>query len=302
MKRFALVLVATTLAAGACSVADRYAPKFAAQTLIARGKEVDAFALGERNTLYYGERATGDVYRVNIAKPSTPVRVTHVDVKTDGQRGLLGLAYRDKALFIASTRASDGKLEVRRWASDDASQVVWVGPESKDLANGGSLRFDNKGGLIISVGELAGGGSGKLLRLHAGGPETQTPTEITRGWHNPFGFTVDFRNNLWVADNAPGREKELVSRGNERDRANRRRHATALPSHFAPSGLAIDEYELYACSYTTKAVFRLHIGLDNVARRRGEVKGLTCQSAIVAQPDGSLITATSTAIYRYPAR
>ncbi|MEY2426427.1 MAG: hypothetical protein QOI61_1999, partial [Actinomycetota bacterium] len=48
--------------------------------------------------------------------------------------------------------------------------------------------------------------------------------------------------------------------------------------------------------------YRLHIGLDEVARRRDWLPGLVCDRDIAVAKDGSVITATNGAIYRYRPR
>src|SRR5205085_163046 len=120
----------------------------------------------------------------------------------------------------------------------------------------------------------------KIDPFHGAGVK---PTIISSGWTDPS-FVLGRGNRIWVADNALPGTKELVARGRERDAAKRRRFATALPAYTNPSGVAIRNDELLVCSRTHRKVFRLHIGLDDVARRRSPIVGMVCDRDIVTAP------------------
>ncbi|MEY2470371.1 MAG: hypothetical protein QOF21_3069 [Actinomycetota bacterium] len=137
----------------------------------------------------------------------------------------------------------------------------------------------------------------QLMRLEDG-----RRVEVSGGWVNPDAFTFDERGRLWVADQARPDGKELVARGKERNGAKRRRFATALPAGSKPVGIAAIDDELFVCRSGQGDVYRLHVGIDDVARRRGVVPGLKCDTAIVSLADGSLVTATGDDIRRYPPR
>ncbi len=189
-------------------------------------------------TLLVGERATGRVRVVDDDGRLRPDPLAEVDVATDGQRGLLGLASIEGRTFAAWTRATDGRIVVGQVAPG-SPRLVWEGPPSSDLANGGHLDVMSDGRLVIGIGDLqdptrvadAATPNGKLLALDPDGATDQVPEILSGGWNNPFAFTVTRDGEIWVADNAPGDEPERIGRG---DRAG---PLVELPGARAPSAL-----------------------------------------------------------------
>jgi hypothetical protein len=177
-------------------------------------------------SLLYGERLTGDVRRVAADGTLDRDVVAHVDVVVapDDQRGLLGLV-RDRAgrLIAAWTRPSDRRLVVGQ-VDVEPARLIWEGPPSADLANGGHLDVLPTGRIVIGVGDLLAPGeladdpavpNRKVLSLDPDGAPSQSPTILSSGWNNPFAIVVDAAGVVWVADNTGGAGPERIGRGDE---------------------------------------------------------------------------------------
>jgi len=174
--------------------------------------------------------------------------------------------------------------------NEDRYAQTFGSPVAADASAFDVAVVDERGDVYVAVDT-------RIMRIDAG-----RRVEVSGGWVNPNAFTFDDRGRLWVADQARADGKELVARGREKNGAKRRRFATALPEGSKPSGIAAIKDELFVCRSGQRDVYRLHVGLDDVARRRGVVPGLKCDRAIMSLPDGSLVTATGDDIRRYPPR
>ncbi len=246
--------------------------------------------------LLYGERLTGRVRRVTADGALEPLPVAQVQVSTDGQRGLVGLAVDDGGRVFASWTDRERRLVVAQVAPGPI-RPVWDGPPTTELANGGRLAFAPDEALVIGIGDLQDPAlvddpdavNGKLLRLDADGPPSQTPAVISAGWNNPFAFTFTPTGELWVADNSPGADPERLTRG---DRAG---PVTELPDQTAPSGLAAPEPdELLVCGYVSGDLTRYEVR-DGRAERADTVTA-ECQLGVTVLADGRVVVATETAI------
>ncbi len=261
----------TAIAMSACNVTDRYLPKLLAGETIAPVSGVVGLAIGPNGAVHYA-LAGGDVYSLGVRSPELVAHfpTTRLDSIAFSPVGVLHAAYRDV----------DG-VTVAAWQDGAATSVVQVAStDSVDIA------FDNDGGLLVGAGDRIVDGQGRV---------------VSGGWHSPK-IAPGRGKRLWVADDAPGSAKELVGRGRENDKAKRRRFASALPARTDPSDVAVLKNEVLVCSRNYGTVYRLHIGLDDVARRRAPIEGLRCRTAIVVSVDNSVITATDDAIVRYGAR
>ena len=125
---------------------------------------------------------------------------------------------------------------------------------------------------------------------------------VSEHWRGPVDIVVDQRNRVWAIDAGDKNERPRIARGRERDRANRNRHASFLPEGSRPVAAAADDTEIYVCDAATNSVLRFHVGIDDVPRRRGPLKGVKCRHDIAVLDDGSIVTATDDAILRYPRR
>ncbi len=221
------------------------------------GEQADPVAMValDDGRLAVGERLTGKIVAVDPAGHGTRVLLATVavDARATGQRGLLGLAAIGTDLYASWTRAGDGRLVVAQ-VRPGPPRLIWEGPVSSSLANGGHLAVDDQGRILIGIGDLQAAEktpdpttpNGKLLALDpAGGPD-QRPTVLRGGWNNPFGFTVLQDGQVWVADNAPGTRAERIGRGTGDQ------PLTDLPGKRAPSALVqLGPDRLGLCGYLT---------------------------------------------------
>jgi hypothetical protein len=224
-----------------------------------------------------------------------------VAVSTAGQRGLLGLAVEtDGRTFGAWTRP-DRRLVVGQIAPGP-TRLVWVGPATTRLANGGHLITTPNGDLVIGIGNLQApvrvadphAPNGKLLRLDPDGPPDQRPRTVSAGWNNPFAFTLTPSGSLWVADNAGGRDRERLARG---DRMGQPTHVTPLRGTSAPSGLAaLDDNHLAMCAFVSRRLDLYDVSSPTGARRARQPLARDCTIGVVVLADGALAYANETSI------
>lgn len=281
MRRIACALA--LLAVGACSNEPRGERLvFGDAITVAKATGVQAMAVDGRD-IYFGVFDTGEVFKVDRRAPLTPKPVGSVPVRAKGANGLMGLAVHDHDLYVSYVNA-DRRLVVEELAD---RKRVYEGPVVNSLQRVGRIAFDPDGVLHVSLRD-------RIVRIVDGQADV-----VSQGWVNPLAFSIDERGRMFVADH-PRRDGEaFVARGREANRAKRNRFATGLAGT-KPSGLAFVRDEVLVCRSNVGDVARLHIGLDNVARRRGAVEGVRCRNAIVAMDDGSIVTALAHEIRRYP--
>jgi hypothetical protein len=232
--------------------------------------------------LRYGERLTGRVREVDGRGRLRPEPVAAVEVSTDGQRGLLGLAVDGQGRTFAAWTDPPGMLLVGQVVPAPV-RVLWRGPPSSNLGNGGHLELSPDGRLVVGLGDLGRGDrSGRLLGLDPDGPPDQHPDVLSSGWNNPFAFGFSPSGALWVADNAPGEEPERLVRLSQDGRP---AFATDLSGRqIAPAGLvALSDSRLVLCAYLTEelAIYDVEQG-----RRRTLVEG--CRTGVVRLTTGDL--------------
>lgn len=258
--------------------------------LVENARDVTAMAALPDGGLLYGERKTGRILDLDG-------EVARVQVSSEGQRGLLGLAVDPKGTVYAAWTRPDERIVVGAVAPG-RQRLIWIGPRSARLANGGHIERSPDGSLIIGIGDLQDPGRvsdrdsphGKLLRLDPDGPPDQRPKAVSYGWNNPYAFGFTPSGDLWLADNAPGNGLERLVRADPTG------HSTTLPERTAPSGLAaIDDETLAVCSYTTKRLLRYRITPTGVARLEGTI-ARDCRLGVVRVEDGRLAYSTGKSI------
>lgn len=289
------------LAAVACaggSTRGSAAPR--ERLLVARAPDVAALAALEGGGLRFGERRSGIVLQADARGRVRGAPIARVAVSSAGQRGLLGLAVdRRGATFAAWTRP-DRRLVVGRLAPG-RPRLVWRGPPTSTLANGGHLAFAPDGRLVIGIGDLQDPArtrdprapNGKLLSLDPSGPPSQEPRVLSSGWNNPFAFAFTRGGALWVADNSPGRRPERLARG---DRG-RPMSVTDLPRKTAPSGLAaVSDRELAVCGVVSGRLDLYALDGSGRARSRPRTLAADCRLGVVRLAGGRLAYSTGAAI------
>ncbi|CAN5851102.1 hypothetical protein BH18ACT2_BH18ACT2_18000 [soil metagenome] len=239
-----------------------------------------------------GLRASGEIRDVSATGAVGPP-VADVGVRTDGQRGLLGVAVDADGRTFAAWIRPDGRLVVGQVAPG-ATRLVWEGPPSTDISNGGHLA-SRDGRLVIGVGDLLRNEliddltaiNGKLVSLDPEGPPDQQPQPVSAGWNNPFAFTVVDDGTIWVADNAPGDTGERLMRG-DADSGD----GVELPAGTAPAGIDhLGADQLVVCGFKSGALLRYRI-VDSRPTRQEDLAG-DCQTATVVRAGGDVVYAAA---------
>lgn len=237
--------------------------------------------------LLYAERLTGRVRRVDHDRRLEMQPVARIDVSTAGQRGLLGLTTdRTDRIFAAFTSGEPGRpITVAQLVP--TFRLVWSGPPSAKLANGGHLVYDaSRDQLIIGIGDLGQRAkrsdpeapNGKLLLLDPAGAPTQRPTVLSQGWNNPFAFALTPAGALWVADNVPGQRGERLARG---DLDGQPTHITRLPTNTVPAGLAAQSDDtLIVCSFARRRTLRYQVQRGRAVPETGFGSDIPCRTGI----------------------
>ncbi len=258
--------------------------------------------LGEQ--VFVGERTTGRIFEVIEGRQVTRLSLGSVD----GQRGLLGLALVNERLFAAYVDVDD-RIVV---AEVDTGRLIYLGPKSAELANGGHLAVAPDGSLVLGIGDLQSPDlvddtdtpNGKLLALDVDGPPNQRPKVLSAGWNNPFAFAFDADGRLWVADNAPSSSSERIARG---DVGARPTDVIELDGEYAPSALLAltppghDTEVLLMCSYLDETVYVVEIDVNGQLSINDGPLDVTC-SAGLATANGELYSAHENKVLRWSLR
>lgn len=192
-----------------------------------------AGAVGPDGTLYLTERG-GTVHPLSDDGVGEAVVDLSDEVTTDGERGLLGLAFADDGseLFLSSTDL-DGHTLVTAMAVEgdqvdpDQRREVYALEQPFANHNGGDIAVGPDGMLYLGLGDGGGAGDpleagqdrstplGALLRLdpHAGDPyavpddnpyvddDAAVDEILAFGLRNPWRFSFDAETDeLWIAD------------------------------------------------------------------------------------------------------
>ncbi|MFI7290695.1 PQQ-dependent sugar dehydrogenase [Streptomyces anulatus] len=186
-------------------------PVAASLTEVARAQAPSAGAAGPDDTLWIAERA-GTVRVLDDQGLGAPVLDISDETTTDGERGLLGVAF-DKtfAHFYISFTDLEGTSTVDEFAVEggrlqpDTRRTVLTQTQPYANHNGGDIKFGPDGYLYIAFGDGGSGGDphgngqkldtllGKLLRIDPSGGE---PYAIPAD--NPFVDDANAKDEIWA--------------------------------------------------------------------------------------------------------
>ncbi|MFK4093851.1 PQQ-dependent sugar dehydrogenase [Streptomyces anthocyanicus] len=202
-----------SLALATASADESRTPGSAAQialTEVARAQNPTAGAAGPQDTVWIAERA-GTVRVLGDDGLGEPVLDISDKTTTDGERGLLGLAFDERfAHLYLSYTDLEGTSTVDEFAvqdgtvQEDTRRTVLTQEQPESNHNGGAITFGPDGYLYIALGDGGGGGDpqgngqkldtllGKLLRID---PQGGDPYAIPED--NPFADDPDARGEIW---------------------------------------------------------------------------------------------------------
>ncbi len=183
----------------------------AALTQVAKATSPTAGAAGPGDTLWIAERA-GTVRVLDGSGLGTPVLDISDETTTDGERGLLGIAFDPTfAHFYVSFTDLQGTTTIDEFAVEDGGlqpdtrRTVLTQEQPYANHNGGDIAFGPDGYLYIALGDGGSGGDphgnrqnldtllGKLLRIDPGGGE---PYAIPAD--NPFVDDANAKGEIWA--------------------------------------------------------------------------------------------------------
>ncbi|MFN8105061.1 MAG: PQQ-dependent sugar dehydrogenase [Acidimicrobiia bacterium] len=266
MKRFLGVVVAVVVVA-ALAVAGIYGVKRLRERsesqpgLFVPAAMATSIAALPDGGFLYGEQRSGRVFEIG---PDGTARglVAEVDVATNGDRGLRGLAVDATGhRRFASWVAPDGRFRVGE-LTPGGVVVVWDGPLTGERGNGGRIVWAPRGVVVFGVGNQDGPNRsaepasllGRLLLIAPVGPPTQVPATLSSGWNDPGGLTYDPAGHLWVADGSAAVAGARIARG---DVDGRPTEASPLSDGVSPVGLAAtDADDLVTCNSAPGSVQR----------------------------------------------
>jgi len=143
------------------------------------------------------------------------------DVTTGFERGLLGIACKDKKVFVYYTY-SEGLKTYNRVVSINPEKVIIDKIPGAVIHNGGILTFGPDGKLYITTGDAREKElsqdiqslAGKVLRINPDGtiPE-DNPFKGSPVWssghRNVFGIAFDEKGSLYITENGTDRDDEI---------------------------------------------------------------------------------------------
>jgi glucose/arabinose dehydrogenase len=272
-------------------------------TVVVEGAASPSALLAEADgSFLYAERLTGSVRRVGAdgVLQAQPVASVPVTAAEDDQRGLLSLVRDGGGRLLATwTDKGTGRITIGQIDGDEP-RVIWDGPPSATLANGGHLALLPDGDLVVGIGDLLqdrtlerdpAAPNRKVLRIDADGPRTQRPTVLSSGWNNPFALTTTAAGAIWVADNTGADGPERIGRGEQPAT-----DAVALggpgAGEVVPSALIeLGPDRLGMCTYKSRDLREIRTDTGR-ARVTGRVLAAPCGVAAARLPDGRVVTAT----------
>ncbi|MGW2285010.1 PQQ-dependent sugar dehydrogenase [Streptomyces phaeochromogenes] len=208
------ICLVASLALTTASADEPAAPRQAAKVAlkeVARAQNPIAGAAGPGGTVWIAERA-GTVRVLNDKGLGEPVLDISAETTTDGERGLLGIAFDKRfAHFYISFTNLEGTSTVDEFAvrhgkiRPDTRRTVITQTQPYSNHNGGDIRFGPDGYLYIALGDGGSGGDphgngqkldtllGKMLRID---PQGGKPYAIPRD--NPFVDDPNAKDEIWA--------------------------------------------------------------------------------------------------------
>ncbi|MFE1147783.1 PQQ-dependent sugar dehydrogenase [Streptomyces albidoflavus] len=186
-------------------------PNAVTLTDVAKAQNPTAGAAGPDDTVWIAERA-GTVRVLDGDGLSEPVLDISDQTTTDGERGLLGIAFDESlAHFYLSYTDLEGTSTVEEFAVEDGTlqpdsrRTVLTQEQPYANHNGGAIAFGPDGYLYIALGDGGSGGDpdgngqnldtllGKILRIDpSGGDPYAIPAD------NPFVDDPEARDEIWA--------------------------------------------------------------------------------------------------------
>ncbi|MFF1359260.1 PQQ-dependent sugar dehydrogenase [Streptomyces sp. NPDC058297] len=216
-KSFAIIgtigLVASLALTTASADQRKAQPQAAEVTLtnVATAQSPTAGTAGPGGTVWIAERA-GTIRVLGNQGLGEPVLDISAETTTDGERGLLGIAFDEQFThFYISFTNLEGTSTIDEFAVShgkllpDTRRTVLTQTQPYDNHNGGDIKFGPDGYLYIALGDGGSGGDphgngqnlgtllGKLLRID---PRGDTPYAIPPD--NPFVGDPDARSEIWA--------------------------------------------------------------------------------------------------------
>lgn len=183
-------------------------------------------------SLLIGSRNTGQISLL-AADAAEPTRVTTIDVRAEGESGLLGLATTPDAstLFAYYTTDDDSRVVAMTWdgaSLGEPTTIIEGIPGGQTYHQGGGLAVGPDGLLYVSTGDNGvpenaqdrDSLSGKVLRYTLDGdPAPDNPfgsAVYSYGHRNVEGLTFDGDGRLWASEFGQNEwdEVNLVEAGN----------------------------------------------------------------------------------------
>ncbi|MEU9779562.1 PQQ-dependent sugar dehydrogenase [Streptomyces phaeochromogenes] len=208
------ICLVASLALTTASADEPAAPRQAAKVSlkeVARAQNPIAGAAGPGGTVWIAERA-GTVRVLDDKGLGEPVLDISDETTTDGERGLLGIAFDKRfAHFYISFTNLEGTSTVDEFAvrhgkiRPNTRRTVITQTQPYSNHNGGDIRFGPDGYLYIALGDGGSGGDphgngqnldtllGKMLRID---PQGGKPYAIPRD--NPFVDDPNAKDEIWA--------------------------------------------------------------------------------------------------------
>ncbi|MFF5009586.1 PQQ-dependent sugar dehydrogenase [Streptomyces phaeochromogenes] len=208
------ICLVASLALTTASADEPAAPRQAAKVAlkeVARAQNPIAGAAGPGGTVWIAERA-GKVRVLDDKGLGEPVLDISAETTTDGERGLLGIAFDKRfAHFYISFTNLEGTSTVDEFAvrhgkiRPNTRRTVITQTQPYSNHNGGDIRFGPDGYLYIALGDGGSGGDphgngqnldtllGKMLRID---PQGGKPYAIPRD--NPFVNDPNAKDEIWA--------------------------------------------------------------------------------------------------------